>query len=523
MTDITNLVEWCRENGGFCSDQLKLETGPSGSTGYAVSDIKSTSKLLSCPRNLVMDYSKASALWEGDQKPFESSPVIAIRLFLSYQKVLGHNSAWAPYIRVLPDTFDTPLYFDEDDMKLLEGTNMYGEVELRRQAWMEEWQDAVKSLPENLDKTQFTWDLYLWASTVLTSRSFPSALVLRQDEKESYPVLVPLVDSLNHKPLTSITWTATDEGFEISTNNNIAASKEVFNNYGPKGNEELLMGYGFCIENNEFDVVTLRLRPPPGSAELKGSGGLFRLSMEDPIPNSLFMFYAEVCANAYEKQLLQNNRVSRRCELATLVALRHSVTAKVDAIINCDQYRVISAPTERQRFAMIYIDRQKKILLNTAKTIADRLEDEDLGINVETIFKDLEFAPFTNAVSNVFLMTDANSVRDMQFEDEFLLFFLCYLSLVPNSHDGWIKIMHELYDKEVDEELALNFESLYEHSLPAFTNSHSRIFDDRFTCNLLAWASLVVDGETVDFGGRVCLVMSSYVSEPICAAQEQLL
>ncbi|CAD7955879.1 unnamed protein product [Amoebophrya sp. A120] len=35
--------------------------------------------------------------------------------------------------------------------------------------------------------------------------------------------------------------------------------QEVFNNYGPKGNEELLLGFGFTIENNCFDCMQLRV------------------------------------------------------------------------------------------------------------------------------------------------------------------------------------------------------------------------------------------------------------------------
>ncbi len=35
--------------------------------------------------------------------------------------------------------------------------------------------------------------------------------------------------------------------------------QEVFNNYGPKGNEELLLGFGFTIENNLFDCMQLRV------------------------------------------------------------------------------------------------------------------------------------------------------------------------------------------------------------------------------------------------------------------------
>lgn len=39
----------------------------------------------------------------------------------------------------------------------------------------------------------------------------------------------------------------------------IAADQQIFNNYGPKPNDELLLGYGFVLSPNPDDTVTLRL------------------------------------------------------------------------------------------------------------------------------------------------------------------------------------------------------------------------------------------------------------------------
>ena len=38
-----------------------------------------------------------------------------------------------------------------------------------------------------------------------------------------------------------------------------SAGSQVFNNYGPKSNEEFLLGYGFVIDPNPDDTVILRL------------------------------------------------------------------------------------------------------------------------------------------------------------------------------------------------------------------------------------------------------------------------
>lgn len=52
----------------------------------------------------------------------------------------------------------------------------------------------------------------------------------------------------------------------------ISAGNEVFNNYGPKSNEEFLLSYGFVLDDNPDDTLILRLGAPDDLAEkLKAS------------------------------------------------------------------------------------------------------------------------------------------------------------------------------------------------------------------------------------------------------------
>lgn len=97
-----------------------------------------------------------------------------------------------------------------------------------------------------------TWnrDEYLWAATVLSSRSFPSRLIGTSardgnvvmegpvDPISSDPILIPVMDMLNHRPNHPVTWftSATEISFIVETA--YPANTEIFNNYGAKGNEE---------------------------------------------------------------------------------------------------------------------------------------------------------------------------------------------------------------------------------------------------------------------------------------------
>jgi len=109
---------------------------------------------------------------------------------------------------------------------------------------------------------------YLWAATVVSSRSFPSRLMnplttaspeiaastyiaLSADlpcETQSTPsqpgdstsdqILIPVMDMLNHRPNHPVTWLTSSDNITFVTETDYPGDAEVFNNYGAKGNEE---------------------------------------------------------------------------------------------------------------------------------------------------------------------------------------------------------------------------------------------------------------------------------------------
>lgn len=115
--------------------------------------------------------------------------------------------------------------------------------------------------------------LYLAASTYISSRAFPSTVLsptpqlpnLDDDDTPSDPVLLPGVDILNHargRPVTWISYTKPQAAIErvaIVPHLPTPAGQEIFNNYGPKPNAELILGYGFTLPNNPDDTIILKL------------------------------------------------------------------------------------------------------------------------------------------------------------------------------------------------------------------------------------------------------------------------
>ena len=124
---------------------------------------------------------------------------------------------------------------------------------------------------------------FLTASTYLSSRAFPSTLLSSSpslvQRPDSYPVLIPGVDALNHARAQPVSWVVTSSSSNASapdaaqrgktstsassislvTHSASKPGTEIFNNYGAKPNSELILGYGFTLPANPDDTIVLKI------------------------------------------------------------------------------------------------------------------------------------------------------------------------------------------------------------------------------------------------------------------------
>ncbi|KAI8595597.1 hypothetical protein EDD21DRAFT_313203 [Dissophora ornata] len=166
----------------------------------------------------------------------------ALTLFLTQQVLLKHNgsgkeSFYQPYLDMIPDRIHTALEFDDQDLEQLRGTNAFQNVKELKEKLRQKYEETMRVVGEDLKvEDGYTWEKFLWAETVLSSRAFPAHLFGGGVEGEI--VLIPLGDTLNHKSRHKATWIKTPQGLEMSGS---ASSKgsQVFNNYGPKVKRKL--------------------------------------------------------------------------------------------------------------------------------------------------------------------------------------------------------------------------------------------------------------------------------------------
>lgn len=216
-------------------------------------------------------------------------PNIIGHFFLMQQHLLGEESFWWPYIRLLPQPdqpSSIPALWPEEDQRYLDGTNAEPAIKKRTALWDEEWTKGMVLLQHGFENWEkYTYSLYKWAASIFGSRSFrPSltvseALVPDQKEhvaKDKFSILLPVMDIGNHNGINNVNWTPDPETgvFVLSNRGPIRQNEQIFNFYGNKSNSELLVGYGFTLpatSNLDSDVVNLKLKPGEEALQLRRS------------------------------------------------------------------------------------------------------------------------------------------------------------------------------------------------------------------------------------------------------------
>jgi len=101
-----------------------------------------------------------------------------------------------------------------------------------------------------------TYEQWKYAFVSVASRGFSIEI----DGKVG-TVLVTMADLFNHDPQLDYnsTWSFNQEKkqFEIKSLADVPAGEQVFINYGTKSNGELLLNYGFVLDNNKDDVIVV--------------------------------------------------------------------------------------------------------------------------------------------------------------------------------------------------------------------------------------------------------------------------
>lgn len=346
----------------------------------------------------------------------------------------------------------------------------------------------------------------MWAATVFTSRSFmdnlmrwdgnPEAIHSYEDDN---PALFPVVDSLNHRPQAKITWQPGSNALSLVSVDRIEAGVEVFNNYGPKANEEclsiqsnvpfpaahnslVLLGYGFAIPDNPTDTITLRFTAPltPPQARIRSKQpqpsrpGIYHVSRNaNPFyPKELTTLFHILTAAPSEIPLLEKSPsadiISIRNELATQFQLFIAMSRKL-AGFDTDPGE---PQNDKQRAAKTLRDGHMTILqsaIGHSESELKRIFKKYEGSEILTIETALTEKSFKEAVEKCFETSDVEELVEAEQEDVVFVLFLCWKYLCSDEPKWrkWFETMAKHYstskanDSEVDEGIRDVFDAVF--------------------------------------------------------------
>ena len=166
---------WFLTNGGYLHPAVEIASDNDLGNFVRVKQnhtLLPGSIVVSCPHHLTIS---STTVTQHSSRDVHSifTPHVATRLFLIKQRLLKGQSPWWPYINSLPRSFATPLWYDEDDLIWLQGTNLGNAKKIRQEAWRQEYESAMQSLftsgSDSQQKHLWTW----FVNTSLNSRPWP--------------------------------------------------------------------------------------------------------------------------------------------------------------------------------------------------------------------------------------------------------------------------------------------------------------------------------------------------------------
>uniref|UniRef100_A0A8C5QDX6 protein-histidine N-methyltransferase n=1 Tax=Leptobrachium leishanense TaxID=445787 RepID=A0A8C5QDX6_9ANUR len=262
----SELTAWARENGAS-TDCFDLAEFPDEGFGLkATHDIKAEELFLWVPRKLLMtvESAKNSVLGSlhSQDRILQAMGNITLAFHLLCERA-DPSSFWLPYIKTLPSEYDTPLYFEEEEVQQLQSTQAILDVfsqyknTARQYAYFFKLIQTHPSAGKLPLKDSFTFDDYRWAvSSVMTRQN----QIPTEDGTRVTLALIPLWDMCNHtNGLITTGYNLEDDRCECVALQDFKAGDQIYIFYGTRSNAEFVIHNGFYFDNNSHDRVKIKL------------------------------------------------------------------------------------------------------------------------------------------------------------------------------------------------------------------------------------------------------------------------
>ena len=259
-TQVQTLWSWAQAQG-VQSEALRPSEVAEGLGLLAQRPVGQGDEILNVPETLWIHLStvQKSSLGQVTQG---LKPWVAIAIFLIHE-TSNSNSKWRPYLDSLPETLDSPLFWSDEELAELQGTQLLGSVVGYLEFLENEYNNLMEEVLERntqlFNPAVYSFDAFRWAFGILRSRSF--APLIGEDL-----ALVPVADLMNHGvglDDKNPTWLKKSSGIwnigktssnvlTVRASANFQPGEQVLMQYGStKSNADLALDYGFVERNTE--------------------------------------------------------------------------------------------------------------------------------------------------------------------------------------------------------------------------------------------------------------------------------
>ena len=154
------LLSWFSTNGGFLHQNVEVASGSVDGYHLLVKNgcsVSSRDCILSCPRELtfsIFNLREKIYPWLDQLKlKWHDALEVPTRFFLMEQYLIKEGSFWWPYIQTIPQPnnekgLQTPLYYEQDDLAWIHGTNLDGGRNHRTLIWREQYEGSMLVLKQ---------------------------------------------------------------------------------------------------------------------------------------------------------------------------------------------------------------------------------------------------------------------------------------------------------------------------------------------------------------------------------------
>eukprot|EP01135_Chromosphaera_perkinsii_P007955 Nk52_evm27s1073 gene=Nk52_evmTU27s1073 len=261
------LKAWLKKGGcvlyegiEFCSDEEKW-----GNYVIASKDIEEGECLFTVPREIILSVGNTRIGEFVSTLSLENwDPLILCMLY----EYAHEGSKFEAYFSVLPSKLNTPLFWNEEDLKLLRNTSL--EDDSARESIVANYHKKIVPLLVEHEKVFgnlefYSLEMYTLFGSIVRAYSFTDLSNVNEEEEEEEEeltggetMMVPMADMLNHVTGQNNARLFFEEDclqmFSICP---IKKGEQIFNTYGDLGNASLLENFGFVDEENEFNYVTV--------------------------------------------------------------------------------------------------------------------------------------------------------------------------------------------------------------------------------------------------------------------------